>query len=33
MATLVVVTSAAVCFLYFLLQRFVERRTQSWRTS
>jgi hypothetical protein len=28
MATLVVVTSAAVCFLYFLLQRFLERRTQ-----
>jgi hypothetical protein len=32
MATLVVVTSATVCFLYFLLQRFLERRTQSWRT-
>jgi iron(III) transport system permease protein len=31
MATLVVVTSAAVCFLYFLLQRFLERRTQAWR--
>ena len=33
MATLVVVTSAAVCFLYFLLQRFLERRTQTWRTT
>jgi iron(III) transport system permease protein len=32
MATLVVVTSAAVCFIYFLLQRFLERRTQNWRT-
>jgi iron(III) transport system permease protein len=32
MATLVVVTSAAVCFLYFLLQRFLERRTQAWRS-
>jgi iron(III) transport system permease protein len=31
MASLIVVTSAAVCFLYFLLQRFLERRTQSWR--
>jgi iron(III) transport system permease protein len=31
MATLVVVTSAAVCFLYFLLQRFLDRRTQAWR--
>jgi iron(III) transport system permease protein len=33
MATLVVVTSAAVCFLYFLVQRFLERRTQAWRAS
>jgi iron(III) transport system permease protein len=33
MATLVVLTSAAVCFLYFLLQRFIERRTQTWRTT
>jgi len=33
MATLVVLTSAAVCFIYFLLQRFLERRTQNWRTS
>jgi iron(III) transport system permease protein len=33
MATLIVVSSALVCFLYFLLQRFVERRTQTWRTT
>jgi iron(III) transport system permease protein len=33
MATLVVLTSGAVCFVYFLVQRFLERRTQSWRTS
>jgi iron(III) transport system permease protein len=33
MATLIVVTSALVCFLYFLLQRFLDRRTQTWRTS
>jgi len=32
MATLVVLTSAAACFLYFLLQRFLDRRTQSWRS-
>ncbi len=33
MATLIVVTSAAVCFVYFLIQTYFDRRTQSWRTS
>ena len=31
MATLVVGTSAAVCWLYYLLQSWLERRTQRWR--
>ena len=31
MATLIVVTSATVCFLYFLIQTYLDRRTQSWR--
>jgi iron(III) transport system permease protein len=30
MATLVVVTSAAVCFVYFIVQRALDR-TQAWR--
>lgn len=33
MATLIVVTSAGVCLLYYLLGRFLERTTQAWRTS
>ena len=31
MATLIVVTSAAVCALYYLLQVWLDRRTQRWR--
>ena len=31
MATLIVATSAAVCLAYYLLQRWIDRRTQSWR--
>ena len=33
MATLVVATSASVCLLYYVLQVWLDRRTQSWRTS
>jgi iron(III) transport system permease protein len=33
MATLIVVTSAFVCGLYYLLQAWLERRTQAWRNS
>lgn len=33
MATLIVVTSAFVCGLYYLLQSWLERRTQAWRNS
>jgi iron(III) transport system permease protein len=31
MATLIVVTSALVCFVYYLLQSWLDRRTQRWR--
>jgi iron(III) transport system permease protein len=31
MATLIVVTSIGACFLYYLLNRFFERRLQVWR--
>ena len=31
MATLVVVTSALACLLYYLLQRVLDRKTQAWR--
>jgi iron(III) transport system permease protein len=31
MATLIVITSAAVCFVYFLVQKALDR-TQAWRT-
>ena len=31
MASLVVVTSAAVCLLYYFLQVWLDRRTQAWR--
>ncbi len=31
MATLIVLTSAAACFLYYLLNRFLEVKTQAWR--
>jgi iron(III) transport system permease protein len=31
MATLVVVTSAAVCVVYYFIQVWLDRRTQSWR--
>jgi len=33
MATLIVATSALVCLLYHLLQRWLDRRTQAWRLS
>ncbi|MEO5693807.1 MAG: putative 2-aminoethylphosphonate ABC transporter permease subunit [Usitatibacter sp.] len=33
MATLVVLTSAAVCVFYYFLQVWLDRRTQSWRSS
>ncbi len=33
MATLIVVTSSAVCFVYYLLNRFLELKTQAWRRS
>jgi iron(III) transport system permease protein len=32
MASLVVVTSAAVCLLYYFLQVWLDRRTQAWRS-
>jgi iron(III) transport system permease protein len=32
MASLIVVTSAAVCGLYYLLQRWLDKRTQAWRS-
>jgi iron(III) transport system permease protein len=31
MATLVVATSTAVCLLYYLLQAWLDKRTQAWR--
>jgi iron(III) transport system permease protein len=31
MATLIVLTSSAACFLYYLLNRFIEVKTQAWR--
>ena len=31
MATLIVATSGAVCFAYYLLGRWLDRRTQAWR--
>ena len=31
MATLIVLTSSAACFLYYLLNRFLEIKTQAWR--
>jgi iron(III) transport system permease protein len=31
MATLVVLTSAAVCVVYYFLQAWLDRRTQAWR--
>jgi iron(III) transport system permease protein len=33
MASLVVATSAAVCLLYYFIQVWLDRRTQSWRTT
>jgi iron(III) transport system permease protein len=33
MASLIVVTSAAVCGVYFAIQRWLDRRTQAWRHS
>jgi iron(III) transport system permease protein len=33
MATLVVATSASVCLLYYVMQVWLDRRTQSWRSS
>ncbi len=32
MATLIVVTSALVCLVYYFLQAWLERRTQAWRS-
>jgi len=31
MATMIVLTSSAACFLYYLLNRFLEVKTQAWR--
>lgn len=31
MATLIVMTSSVACFLYYLLNRFLEAKTQAWR--
>ena len=31
MATLIVITSSAACFIYYLLNRFLEVKTQAWR--
>ena len=31
MASLIVVTSAAVCGIYYAIQRWLDRRTQAWR--
>ena len=31
MATLIVITSSAACFVYYLLNRFLEVKTQAWR--
>lgn len=31
MATLIVATSTVVCFVYYLLQRWLDLRTQAWR--
>ncbi len=31
MATLIVATSAAVCFVYYLLNRWLDLKTQAWR--
>lgn len=31
MATLIVATSAAICIVFWVLQRWLERRTQAWR--
>jgi iron(III) transport system permease protein len=33
MATLIVVTSACVCVVYYFLQVWLDKRTQSWRNS
>ena len=33
MASLVVATSAVVCLLYYFIQVWLDRRTQSWRTT
>jgi iron(III) transport system permease protein len=33
MATLVVFTSAAVCLVYHVMQRWLDRRTQAWRNT
>jgi iron(III) transport system permease protein len=33
MASLIVVTSAAVCGIYYAIQRWLDRRTQAWRLS
>jgi iron(III) transport system permease protein len=33
MATLIVVTSASVCVVYYFLQVWLDKRTQSWRNS
>ena len=33
MASLIVVTSALVCGIYFAIQRWLDRRTQAWRQS
>ena len=31
MATMIVITSSVACFLYYLLNRFLEIKTQAWR--
>jgi iron(III) transport system permease protein len=33
MASLIVITSAAVCGIYYAIQRWLDRRTQAWRHS
>jgi len=31
MATLIVITSAVACYIYYLLGRLLETKTQAWR--
>jgi len=31
MATMIVITCAIVCFIYYLLNRWLETKTQAWR--